>query len=242
MSAAASARADRLIRWYPRAWRQRYGEEFGELLIADLRERPRCAARTFDIARGGLLARLTAAGLAGGALEPEERLRASLAAMGAALALFLPFGVGGRPWADKTLVPGGLASFAWAATLSITSYWAHPDRLGAFPTAEIGWMALAPVAIVAMAVGAINSVRRVALSPRMIRHEARVGRAATIAMLVFLTGGITRVVTGDTGPRRLFAFGAIDVLDVAVMSLAVIAALGIDRRLRITARLTFPPT
>jgi hypothetical protein len=151
-------------------------------------------------------------------------------------------GTGGRPWADKTLVPGGLASFAWAATLSITSYWAHPDRLGAFPTAEIGWMALAPVAIVAMAVGAINSVRRVALSPRMIRHEARVGRAATIAMLVFLTGGITRVVTGDTGPRRLFAFGAIDVLDVAVMSLAVIAALGIDRRLRITARLTFPPT
>ena len=44
MSPEPSARADRLIRWYPRAWRQRYGEEFGELVIADISERPRCAA------------------------------------------------------------------------------------------------------------------------------------------------------------------------------------------------------
>jgi hypothetical protein len=34
-------RAGRLLRWYPRAWRDRYGEEFTELLISDIEERPR---------------------------------------------------------------------------------------------------------------------------------------------------------------------------------------------------------
>jgi hypothetical protein len=44
-----------LLRWYPRAWRARYGEEFTELLLADLAERPRSAARTADVIRGGLV-------------------------------------------------------------------------------------------------------------------------------------------------------------------------------------------
>jgi hypothetical protein len=38
-------RAARLLRWYPRGWRERYGEEFAELLIAELEERPRSAGR-----------------------------------------------------------------------------------------------------------------------------------------------------------------------------------------------------
>ena len=53
-----------LLRWYPRAWRARYGEEFTELLTADLAERPRSAARTADVIRGGLVARLTEVGAA----------------------------------------------------------------------------------------------------------------------------------------------------------------------------------
>ncbi len=39
-------RAARLLRWYPRAWRERYGEEFAELLIDEMEERPRSAGRT----------------------------------------------------------------------------------------------------------------------------------------------------------------------------------------------------
>jgi pimeloyl-ACP methyl ester carboxylesterase len=61
----APARAGRLLRWYPAAWRARYGEEFAELLTADIRERPRSAARTRDVVRGGIVARLADAGLAG---------------------------------------------------------------------------------------------------------------------------------------------------------------------------------
>jgi hypothetical protein len=48
-------RAAGLLRWYPRAWRARYGEEFTELLLAGLAERPRSAARTADVIRGGLV-------------------------------------------------------------------------------------------------------------------------------------------------------------------------------------------
>ena len=55
---AAARRARRLLRWYPRAWRSRYGEEFTELLISEIGERPRSPARTADVIRGGIVTRL----------------------------------------------------------------------------------------------------------------------------------------------------------------------------------------
>jgi hypothetical protein len=61
----ACGRADRLLRWYPRAWRDRYGPEFTELLMADISERPRSPRRSLDVARGGIRARLADAGLVG---------------------------------------------------------------------------------------------------------------------------------------------------------------------------------
>jgi hypothetical protein len=93
-------RAARLLRWYPRSWRDRYGEEFTELLISDIEERPRSAARWFDVARGGLVASLANAGLAGhplsapdaGAVTPQVRYRqvgASLGSLSCVLAVFL---------------------------------------------------------------------------------------------------------------------------------------------------------
>ena len=85
---SATERAARLLRWYPRAWRERYGEEFAQLLIADLQERPRSAVRTLDVARAGLAARVAAAGLAPG-LSLAGQARASLGALWAALALCL---------------------------------------------------------------------------------------------------------------------------------------------------------
>lgn len=49
----AAERAERLLRWYPRAWRERYGDEFAELLIADIEERPHSPVRTRDVTRAG---------------------------------------------------------------------------------------------------------------------------------------------------------------------------------------------
>jgi hypothetical protein len=89
----AAKRAQRLLRCYPPAWRARYGDEFTQLLIDDMSERPRSMTRTADVVRSGLLARLAGAGLAGDTLEPRQQLRAGLAAVGVALTAFLAFGV-----------------------------------------------------------------------------------------------------------------------------------------------------
>lgn len=55
--AGADRRAHRLLRWYPKAWRNRYGDEFTQLLIDDIDDRPRSWRRTLDVARSGLTAR-----------------------------------------------------------------------------------------------------------------------------------------------------------------------------------------
>jgi len=94
-------RATSLLRWYPKEWRARYGDEFAELLISDLAERPRSWRRTLDVARNGLVARMSAVGLGGGALEPRAQARASLASLGCALAVFLAFGV--AMWSQLTI-------------------------------------------------------------------------------------------------------------------------------------------
>jgi hypothetical protein len=94
-------RAARLVRCYPAAWRARFGDEFTQLLIADISERPRSARRTADVLRSGCLARLTTAGLTGGALEPEAQVRAGLAGLGVSLAGFLVLGI--AIWSQLTI-------------------------------------------------------------------------------------------------------------------------------------------
>jgi hypothetical protein len=108
----SARRAERLLRWYPRRWRDRYGAEFAELLISDISERPRSRRRSLDVARGGVRARLADAGLAGfplpvaaagastaggaaGRLAEQARQRqlsASLGSLSCALGGFLVFG------------------------------------------------------------------------------------------------------------------------------------------------------
>src|SRR4051812_23618504 len=82
----AAKRAQRLLRCYPRARRVRYGDEFTQLLIDDISERPRSLTRTADVLRSGFLARLAGAGLTGGTLAPQQQIRAGLATLGVALA------------------------------------------------------------------------------------------------------------------------------------------------------------
>ena len=216
--AASGRQAARLLRWYPKQWRSRYGAEFLELLDAEIREHPWSWRRNFDVARHGLGARLTSAGLTRHATELDAPAGARLASAGCALATFLAFGAsmwaqlaigwrwsepdtratysamflmsiaivlffallvmgavpvawrvvktfahgnsrfllgplslllvgasvlvtgsrhfengwpgtGGHLWSAQGLVPGGVAAFAWASTLWISSYWAHPQVL-----------------------------------------------------------------------------------------------------------------
>jgi hypothetical protein len=83
-------------------------------------------------------------------------------------------GTGGHLLAHQGLVPGGVAAFAWASTMWITSYWVHPSALAAFPAAQLGWMLLSPVATGFVVTGA-------ALGVRQARAAVRSGHGRTLA-------------------------------------------------------------
>jgi hypothetical protein len=318
----AARRAARLLRWYPKAWRSRYGDEFAELLMADICERPRSRTRTADVVRGGIVARLAAAGFCGCTLEASAQVRASLTSLGCCAAIFAGFGAamwsqltvgwqwsepdtaattvamlvmsaamlafavlavaaaapvlwsagsglvrgqhpgllrpaalvlacavimfvggrhfgngwpgtGGHPWARQGLVPGGVAAFSWASTLSVSSYWAHPGALASFPAAELAWMTLSPLAVVGLTAGAGALVHRAELSPRILDVETRLGTAACAVMAVFLCGCCAWILGGGPGPGNLFHAGAIDAAGAVVMTIAFVAA----RKAARTARL-----
>jgi len=110
--AAAARRADRLLGWYPKGWRSRYGEEFTELLISDIAERPGSWARTADVARGGIVARLASAGLCGCGPDASGQARASLVSLACCVTVFLTFGA--ALWSQLTI--------GWQ--------WSEPDTAG----------------------------------------------------------------------------------------------------------------
>ena len=133
-------------------------------------------------------------------------------------------GTGGHVWAHQGIVPGGVAAFAWASTLSVTSYWVHFGALSAFPASEIAWMLVSPIALVCTVVGAAKCVRRLELSARTLRYEARLAQVAALGMVAFLVGAGIWVLDGGVGPRNLFHVGAIDTGGLVVMTVALAVA------------------
>jgi hypothetical protein len=144
-------------------------------------------------------------------------------------------GTGGHPWANQGLVPGGVAAFSWASTLSVSSFWAHPAALAAFPAAELAWMALSPLAVACVVAGAATTVRRTELSPGVLRFEVRLGIAACVTMAVFLGGCCAWITDRTPGPGNLFHPGAIDVAGAVVMGAALAVAQRAARQARAAA-------
>jgi hypothetical protein len=301
-----------LLRWYPRSWRARYGEEFAELLRADIEERPADLRRTADVIRSGLLARLTAAGLTGHELPPEEQIGAGLATAGCALIVFAAFGVAmlaqlatgwqrasagsaaaaagtvgmtaavtilgvlglaaavpvcwqlaaaarrrdrrfavpvslmlgcaallvigtrhfengwpgtGGMGPEHHLVPGGLAAFGWASTLSVSSYWAHPALLARFPAAELAWMVLSPAAWIGLGTGLVMVTRRLDLtSSRLLRYLSHLAALASAAAVVFLACASAWLLDHGAVGAEEFRPGLVDAGELLAMALALIVA------------------
>lgn len=319
-------RAGRLLRWYPKAWRARYGEEFLELLISDLDERPHSWRRTVDVAGHGLRARVSIAAVPGTQAEPAAHIRAGLITVGCAAGALLTFGIAmwsqvvigwrwrppatpavaagmigmsagvlllasltvvaaiplavsagrsllqgdgwrlvlpaalvgvalavlivgglhfdahwpgsrGRPWGSHGLVPSGVAAFCWAVTRGVSSYWFHPHELAQFTGAEIGWMACSVASIVALMVGLTVIVRRLPLSPAVLRFEALLARAACAVMALFAAGAGAWVFTGKpVGPTGVYSVGIIDVVGLAVIGVALLTAARAARQIGLATR------
>jgi len=316
-------RARLLLRWYPRAWRDRYGDEFTALLVDEMAEQPRSLRRPLNVALSGIVARSGQAGMSGVPMRAGEQSPLSLAWLTTAIAVFLTFGLaiwaqlivgwqwtppetsattagtvvisvavlylallgaaavlpaiavaapqlarkrdgvlaaallvtalsaaglivgtmhfengwpgtGGHHWSGQGMVPGGVAAFVWAATLSVTSYWAHPGALHAFPTTEVVWMATSPVAIVGMIGGATVAFRRLELPVRVARFELRCGQAAILGMGAFLLGAIAwltdRTRRPASIPTNLFHVGSIDLIGAFAMGATLVVAYVAVRR------------
>jgi hypothetical protein len=134
-------------------------------------------------------------------------------------------GTGGHPWAHQGLVPGGVAAFSWASTLSVTSYWAHPTALSTFPLTEVAWMIGSPIALVTVAAGCAKIVRRAHLSARVLRAEMLLGQLAAAAMALFVLAAGLWMLNGGPGPRGLFTIGAIDRFALIAMVVCLLVAI-----------------
>jgi hypothetical protein len=71
-------------------------------------------------------------------------------------------GAGGHHWIDQG-IPGRMASFSWALTLSVSAYWAHPGSLAAFPPGKLAWMAASPPVALLTLAALVSFVRRAEL-------------------------------------------------------------------------------
>ena len=77
----APADPSRLLRWYPPAWRDRYGEDFMAYMHDSFGPgRPPLAAR-LSVVAGGLRERARRSGLTGDSVAPPDRIRAAILAV-----------------------------------------------------------------------------------------------------------------------------------------------------------------
>ena len=135
---------DRLLRWYPRAWRARYGAEFAELLSAEFTERPCSARLAVNVIASGLLARFADAGLTRHPLDRIAAARAGLATLACCGAVF---------------VLGGVAMWSQVA---VGVQWARPRQHGV--TQALDLMSLALLVFAVIAALAISGVARATLA------------------------------------------------------------------------------
>jgi hypothetical protein len=139
-------------------------------------------------------------------------------------------GTGGTG-AEHALVPGGMAAFGWASTLSVTSFWAHPELLGRFPAAELAWMVLSPVAGIALAAAVVITVRRLSLPQPLVGYLSRLAQGAWWASAAFAAGAAMWVLERSS-ISGLFRPGLVDGAELVIMMLALGVALTASRSLR----------
>ena len=132
-------------------------------------------------------------------------------------------GTGGTG-AEHGLVPGGMAAFGWASTLSVTSFWAHPGLLGRFPAAELAWMVLSPVVGIALAGAVVITVRRLTLPQPLVGYLAGLARGAWWASAAFAAGAAMWML-GRSSAAGLFRPGLVDGAELVIMMLALAVAL-----------------
>jgi len=123
--------SDRLLRWYPAAWRDRYGSELSALLDDVRDDEGLSFTRTMAVRRAGLVERWVATGLVGTARGDAQRLRAGSIAVlcawslmmvaGASVAKASEHSINVLPVADRALAQMSIDAVAVAGVIGVVA-------------------------------------------------------------------------------------------------------------------------
>jgi len=175
-------RATRLLRWYPPAWCERYGQEFVDHLEQEFADRPINFGRTINIAYKGLVARVSDVGLLNDEVNPGGFTRAGLGTSFAIIALMVVI----------MLDLWSRAMLAWSGRRY------HPIPVSATTGILTAAMALLLVVLVAIVLTiAVSVVRQVV--------RGRASRLVAPSVLAVVSGGFLLYVARSL-PRLLGAY------------------------------------
>jgi hypothetical protein len=90
----ANSMTGSMLRWYPSAWRARYGDELAAMIEDDLGGKAPTVGFRWSMARAGVAERLRATGVVGDSVPPSGRVRGGALTVLCAFALFVIPGVG----------------------------------------------------------------------------------------------------------------------------------------------------
>ncbi len=220
---------DRLLRWYPAAWRDRYGAELATLVEDELDGARPGAELRLSLARAGLAERARGAGLVGDSRPASERVRS-----GALLVLVA--------WAAAVVAGGAFAKVSEHFLTSDSAHALGPAR-AAYAVVVVGAVAGAAIVLsgAVVALGAVSDFTR-AGGWRAVRApltRAVVVTAATVTAFVALSVWAHRLNVAQRNGADLgysVAFLAWVSLVSATIALWGAAGVSVARRLDLGAR------
>jgi hypothetical protein len=222
-------RFSKLLRWYPSAWRARYGDEMTALL-KDTYGTNRVPRRDrLSLTKAGSVERARSAGLLGDAVGPDERVRAGSLLILCAWALFMvavaivaKFSdnwIGMTPTLHRSLPRDGFTAAMWAGALG-------------------GVLVLAAACVVLPAFVRFIRHHGWASIRRTLRRATLVvvmGVALTVGLSVWAHHLSPQERNGGTIPYEL-AFLLWSVVVVAAIAMSTAAAVSVARRLTLSRR------
>jgi hypothetical protein len=218
-----------LLRWYPRSWRHRYGDEFGALMEDTLDGRKPTLRLLTAIAWAGLRERAYGSGLVGTAKPAAERVRAGAIAVLCAWATFLVAGARFGKYSEN--FEGALPHAARAVGMD------------AYTTVEIAAVVGGALVLIGACIALPTFVRFLQGGgwPSIGRHVRRA--AWTSAAAGAALGGLVPVAHSLTTAQRnggssaySVAFVLMAILVSTALAMWTIAAVAITRRLALSRR------
>lgn len=217
----------KLLRWYPRAWRERYGDEFTALLEDSLADGRLTFASRASIVGSGLRERARDVGLIGDTASPGEGVRAGFLLVLSAWAVYVVAGASFAKLSEQfdSRVPAASRALPWGAFEVV-------QKVAVLAAVLVGVGA-------ALAIPAFTRFLRLGGWPTISRHVRRATAVTAVALSAsagLVTWAHSLSFAQRNGGEWVYglAFLVWAALIVATLGLWTAAAVAIGRRLVLT--------